>query len=61
MQNKFFEDEPSTWALDNYEIGGRVQGYTYDIDWTFLVWNAKQDLPGNMNITRASAIHRSLL
>ena len=52
MTNKFFDDEPSTWALDNYEIGGRVQGYTYDIDWTFIVWNAKQDLPNNSNITR---------
>ena len=53
MQNKWFEDEPPTWALDNYEIGGRVQGYAYDVDWTFLVWNAKQDAPGNVNVTRA--------
>jgi hypothetical protein len=56
MQNKWFEDEPSRWALDNYEIGGRVQGYTYDIDWTFLVWNAKQDAPGNVNVTRPTLI-----
>ena len=53
MQNKFYDDEPSRWALDNYEIGGRVQGYTYDIDWTFLVWNAKADAPTNVDVTRA--------
>jgi hypothetical protein len=53
IQNKWFDDEPSRWALDNYEIGGRVQGYTLDVDWTLLVWNAKQDAPGNLNVTRA--------
>jgi hypothetical protein len=53
MQNKWFKDEPQTWDLDNYEIGGRVQGYTWDIDWTLLVWNALQDAPGNVNVTEA--------
>ena len=57
MQNKWFKDEPQTWDLDNYEIGGRVQGYTWNIDWTFLIWNALQDAPGNVNVTEAVAFN----
>ena len=59
MTEKWRKDQPSTWALDNYEIGGRVQGYTWDIDWTFLVWNAKDDGPGWADV-EAAITHANL-
>ncbi len=32
------------WNLgENYEFGGRISGYTWDIDWTLLYWNHKSD------------------
>ncbi len=52
MQEKWRDDEPG-WALSNYEFGGRVQGFTYNIDWTLLYWNALSDGPTSCNVTNA--------
>jgi len=52
MQEKWRDDEPG-WALSNYEFGGRVQGFTYNIDWTLLYWNALSDGPTSVDVARA--------
>jgi hypothetical protein len=52
MQEKWLDDEPG-WALSNYEFGGRVQGFTYNIDWTLLYWNALSDGPTSADVDRA--------
>lgn len=52
LQEKWMDDEPG-WSLSNYEFGGRVQGFTYNIDWTLIYWNALSDGPTNADITRA--------
>jgi len=53
MQEKWRQDEPTQWALDNYEYGGRVQGFTYNIDWTLIYWNAKSDGATSCDVARA--------
>jgi hypothetical protein len=46
MEDKWQKDTGSHWSLhENYEFGLRVQGYTWDIDWTLLMWNARDDGP----------------
>ncbi len=46
MTDKWQKDTGSHWSLrENYEWGFRLQGYTWDIDWTFLLWNARDDGP----------------
>jgi hypothetical protein len=45
QQSKWTRDAPNGWATDNWELGFRVQGYSWDIDWTLLYWNAKSDNP----------------
>ncbi len=50
LQEKWRDDEPTQWALDNYEFGGRVQGFTYNVDWTLLYWNAKSDGPTSVDV-----------
>jgi len=52
MQEKWLDDEPG-WSLSNYEFGGRVQGFTYNIDWTLLYWNALSDGPTSVDVDRA--------
>ncbi len=43
LQEKQIQDQP-TWNLKkNYEFGFRIRGYTWDIDWTFIYWNALDD------------------
>ncbi|MBM4311508.1 MAG: DUF1302 domain-containing protein [Deltaproteobacteria bacterium] len=53
MQEKWRLDEPTHWALDNYEFGGRIQGFTCNIDWTLLYWNALSDGPTSADPARA--------
>ena len=44
-REKWNRDAPG-WDLEkNYEFGGRVRGNTYDVDWTLLLWNARDDGP----------------
>jgi hypothetical protein len=45
QQEKWNADAPTGWNLDNWELGFRVQGYTYDVDWSLLYWNARSDGP----------------
>ncbi len=45
QQQKWNADAPTGWDADNWELGFRVQGYTYDIDWSLLYWNARSDGP----------------
>ena len=44
LQEKWISDAPH-WGLDNYEWGFRIRGYTWNVDWTFLLWNARDDGP----------------
>jgi hypothetical protein len=44
-QSKWNRDAPCGWSTDNWELGFRLQGYTYDIDWSLIYWNAKSDGP----------------
>jgi hypothetical protein len=52
QHEKFIQDEPG-WSLSNYEFGGRVQGFTWNIDWTLIYWNALDDGPSNINVARS--------
>lgn len=54
LQAKWYRDAPAEWSTDNWELGLRVQGYTFDIDWSVLYWNAKSDNPVSIP-SRASA------
>ena len=45
QQEKWNKDAPNGWNSDNWELGFRVQGYAYDIDWSLLYWNARSDSP----------------
>ena len=44
QSSKWRRDAPG-WGLKNYELGFRLTGFTYDVDWTLLVWNARDDGP----------------
>ncbi len=45
LSQKWRRDAP-TWNLKkNYEWGFRIRGYTWDIDWTLLLWNGRDDGP----------------
>jgi len=41
--DKWNKDAPNGWGLNNWELGFRIQGYTCDIDWSLIYWNAKSD------------------
>jgi len=45
QQEKWNKDAPNGWNSDNWELGFRLQGYTYDIDWSLIYWNARSDGP----------------
>jgi len=45
IDQKWKRDMPGWNLKENYEIGGRVQGYTFGTDWTLLIWNARADGP----------------
>ena len=53
-ESKWNRDAPNGWQSDNWELGVRVQGYTWDIDWSLLYWNAKSDGPV-MDASRATS------
>ena len=45
QREKWSRDAPG-WSLkDNWELGFRVRGNTYGVDWTVLYWNARDDGP----------------
>jgi hypothetical protein len=45
-REKWSRDAPSGWSLrNNWEAGFRIRGNTFDIDWTLLYWNARDDAP----------------
>ena len=43
-REKWTRDAPG-FNLSNYEFGFRVRGNTFEIDWTLLYWNARDDGP----------------
>jgi hypothetical protein len=45
QQDKWYRDAPPEWSTDNWELGFRLQGYTWDIDWSLIYWNARSDNP----------------
>ncbi len=45
QQQKWRRDMPGWNLKDNWEFGFRTTGYTWDIDWTLLFWNARDDAP----------------
>ncbi|MEI6126157.1 MAG: DUF1302 family protein [Pseudomonadota bacterium] len=45
QSQKWRRDAPGWNLKDNYEFGFRTTGFTWDIDWTLLYWNARDDGP----------------
>lgn len=45
QSSKWRRDAPGWNLKDNYEFGFRLTGYTYNVDWTLLTWNARDDGP----------------
>lgn len=45
QREKWSRDAPGWNLKDNYEFGFRLTGYTFDIDWTLIFWNARDDGP----------------
>jgi hypothetical protein len=45
VREKWMRDAPGWNLKDNYEFGFRIRGNTFDIDWTLLYWNARDDGP----------------
>ena len=45
IREKWMRDAPGWNLKDNYEFGFRIRGNTFDIDWTLLYWNARDDGP----------------
>jgi hypothetical protein len=43
-REKWTRDAPG-WNWSNWELGFRVRGFTWGIDWTLLYWNARDDSP----------------
>ncbi len=44
-QRERWSRDAHNWGWDNWELGFRVRGYTWDIDWTLLYYNARSDGP----------------
>ncbi len=44
LREKWTRDAPG-WNTSNWEGGFRIRGNTFDIDWTLLYWNARDDGP----------------
>jgi len=40
---KRWRDTPGWNLKDNYEFGFRLSGFTYNVDWTLITWNARDD------------------
>lgn len=58
MREKWTRDAPGWNLKDNYEFGFRVRGNTFDIDWTLLYWNARDDAPvADFNALTPAAIN----
>lgn len=45
QREKWSRDAPGWNLEDNWELGFRVRGNTWGIDWTLLYWNARDDAP----------------
>lgn len=44
VTQKAYDDAPG-FNLDNWELGAKVRGYTWDIDWSFFYFNSRTDEP----------------
>jgi len=58
---------PKKWAMSNWELGFRVRGFTWNIDWTLVYYNSLADAPvavpkaiGNYGVAYVSEGFRSL-
>ncbi len=45
QRKKWTHDAPGWNLKDNWELGFRLRGFTWNIDWTLLYWNARDDTP----------------
>ena len=45
VTKKFKNDAPPKWAIDNWELGFRLRGFSYNIDWTLIYYNSLSDGP----------------
>ena len=45
VTKKFKDDAPPKWATDNWELGFRLRGFSYNVDWTLLYYNSRSDGP----------------
>jgi len=45
QREKWSRDAPGWDLKENWELGFRVRGNTWGIDWTLLYWNARDDTP----------------
>ena len=45
VTKKWKDDAPKKWAIENWELGFRLRGFTYNIDWTLLYYNSPADAP----------------
>jgi hypothetical protein len=45
QRDKWNHDAPGWNVKDNWELGLRVRGHVWGIDWTLLYWNARDDGP----------------
>ena len=45
VTKKWQDDAPPKWAIDNWELGFRVRGFDYNVDWTLVYYNSKSDGP----------------
>jgi hypothetical protein len=45
VTKKWKDDAPKKWAIDNWELGIRLRGFSYNVDWTLVYYNSQQDAP----------------
>ena len=45
MQEKARRDAPTEWTLRNTEVGFKIRGFTWDIDWSVFYFNTRSDVP----------------
>ena len=45
VTKKWKDDAPPKWRIDNWELGFRLRGFTYNVDWTLVYYNSLADAP----------------
>lgn len=45
VTKKWKDDKPPKWAIENWELGFRLRGFTYNVDWTLIYYNSRSDGP----------------